>query len=89
MQFQTVLKGELARRWRQVGEWRDESPFAILSAQAARQHPTEAARNRFHPFGGALLALLNGLVDRHHEQVLQIGGPIRGAGVQGFWLDGD
>src|SRR5262245_16635712 len=42
MQFQTVLKGELARRWRQVGEWRDESPFAILSAQAAR-HPDRTA----------------------------------------------
>src|SRR4029453_10688115 len=38
MPFQTVLKGELAQRWRDVGEWRDESPFTILSTQAAR-HP--------------------------------------------------
>ncbi|HEU0058570.1 MAG TPA: AMP-binding protein [Hyphomicrobiaceae bacterium] len=42
MQFQTVLKGALARRWRDAGEWRDESPFAILSAQAAR-HPDRIA----------------------------------------------
>src|SRR5215467_5004684 len=36
MQFETVLKPELAQRWRAAGEWREESPFAILSAQAAR-----------------------------------------------------
>ena len=42
MQFQTVLKGELAQRWRQAGEWRDETPFALLSRQAAR-HPDRIA----------------------------------------------
>jgi non-ribosomal peptide synthetase component E (peptide arylation enzyme) len=42
MQFETVLKGELAQRWRDVGEWREESPFAILSAQADR-HPDRIA----------------------------------------------
>lgn len=42
MQFQTVLKGELAQRWRAVGEWQDESPFTILSTQAAR-HPDRIA----------------------------------------------
>ena len=42
MQFETVLKGELAQRWRDVGEWREESPFAILSRQAAR-HPDRIA----------------------------------------------
>ena len=36
MQFETVLKPELAQRWRAGGEWRDESPFDILSAQASR-----------------------------------------------------
>src|SRR5215510_12280327 len=38
MQFQTVLKEQLAKRWRDLGEWRHESPFAILCTQAAR-HP--------------------------------------------------
>jgi len=42
MQFQTVLKEELAKRWRDLGEWRDESPFAILCTQAAR-HPDRIA----------------------------------------------
>jgi non-ribosomal peptide synthetase component E (peptide arylation enzyme) len=37
MQFQTVLKPELAQRWRTAGEWRDESPFDLLATQAARQ----------------------------------------------------
>jgi non-ribosomal peptide synthetase component E (peptide arylation enzyme) len=36
MQFETILKPELAQRWRAAGEWRDESPFDILSAQASR-----------------------------------------------------
>jgi non-ribosomal peptide synthetase component E (peptide arylation enzyme) len=36
MRFETVLKPELAQRWRAAGEWREESPFAILSAQASR-----------------------------------------------------
>jgi non-ribosomal peptide synthetase component E (peptide arylation enzyme) len=36
MQFATVLKPELAQRWRAGGEWREESPFDILSAQASR-----------------------------------------------------
>ena len=38
MPFTTVVKPELARRWRDAGEWRDETFFAILSEQAAR-HP--------------------------------------------------
>jgi non-ribosomal peptide synthetase component E (peptide arylation enzyme) len=38
MQFQTVVKPELAQRWRAAGEWRNEAPFDILAAQAAR-HP--------------------------------------------------
>src|SRR5215475_12091718 len=42
MQFETVLKPELAQRWRAAGEWREESPFAILSAQASRT-PTQVA----------------------------------------------
>jgi len=36
MQFATVLKPELAQRWRAAGEWREESPFDILSAQASQ-----------------------------------------------------
>ncbi|MBO0742342.1 MAG: AMP-binding protein, partial [Hyphomicrobiaceae bacterium] len=36
MRFETVLKPELAQRWRAAGEWREETPFAILSAQASR-----------------------------------------------------
>ena len=42
MQFQTMLKPELAQRWRAAGEWRDEAPFDILSARAAR-HPDRVA----------------------------------------------
>ncbi len=38
MQFETVLKPELAQRWRAAGEWRDETFFDILSARAAA-HP--------------------------------------------------
>jgi non-ribosomal peptide synthetase component E (peptide arylation enzyme) len=36
MTFTTVVKPELARRWREAGEWRDETFFDILSAQAQR-----------------------------------------------------
>jgi non-ribosomal peptide synthetase component E (peptide arylation enzyme) len=36
MRFETVLKPELAQRWRAAGEWREETPFAILAAQASR-----------------------------------------------------
>jgi non-ribosomal peptide synthetase component E (peptide arylation enzyme) len=36
MRFETVLKPELAQRWRAAGEWREDSPFAILAAQAGR-----------------------------------------------------
>ena len=36
MRFTTAVKPELARRWRDAGEWRDETFFEILSAQAAR-----------------------------------------------------
>jgi len=36
--FTTVLKPELAQRWRAAGEWRDETFFEILSARAAA-HP--------------------------------------------------
>jgi non-ribosomal peptide synthetase component E (peptide arylation enzyme) len=42
MQFQTVLKPELAQRWRAAGEWREESPFDLLATQAAR-HPNRIA----------------------------------------------
>ena len=42
MRFETVLKPELAQRWRAAGEWREETPFAILSAQASRT-PTQVA----------------------------------------------
>ena len=42
MRFETVLKPELAQRWRAAGEWREETPFAILSAQASRI-PTQVA----------------------------------------------
>ena len=38
MPFTTVLKPELAQRWRAAGEWRDETFFEILSARAAA-HP--------------------------------------------------
>jgi non-ribosomal peptide synthetase component E (peptide arylation enzyme) len=38
MQFETVVKPELAQRWRDAGEWRDETFFDILSARAAA-HP--------------------------------------------------
>ena len=38
MQFETVLKPELAQRWRAAGEWRGETFFDILSARAAA-HP--------------------------------------------------
>jgi non-ribosomal peptide synthetase component E (peptide arylation enzyme) len=38
MQFQTVVKPELAQRWRAAREWRNEAPFDILAMQAAR-HP--------------------------------------------------
>ena len=38
MQFETVLKPELAQRWRAAGEWRDETFFDILSARA-EAHP--------------------------------------------------
>ncbi len=34
MQFETVLKPELARRWRAAGEWRDDTFFQILAARA-------------------------------------------------------
>jgi non-ribosomal peptide synthetase component E (peptide arylation enzyme) len=36
MRFETVLKPELAQRWRAAGEWCEDSPFAILAAQAGR-----------------------------------------------------
>jgi non-ribosomal peptide synthetase component E (peptide arylation enzyme) len=42
MQFATVLKPELAQRWRAAGEWREQSPFDILSAQAS-QHSDRVA----------------------------------------------
>jgi non-ribosomal peptide synthetase component E (peptide arylation enzyme) len=42
MQFQTVVKPELAVRWRAAGEWRNEQPFDILATQAAR-HPDRIA----------------------------------------------
>lgn len=38
MQFETVVKPELAQRWRAAGEWRNETFFEILSARAAA-HP--------------------------------------------------
>jgi non-ribosomal peptide synthetase component E (peptide arylation enzyme) len=38
MQFQTVVKPELAQRWRAAREWRNEAPIDILATQAAR-HP--------------------------------------------------
>ncbi len=38
MPFTTVLKPELAQRWRAAGEWREETFFEILSARAAA-HP--------------------------------------------------
>src|SRR5688572_2454466 len=38
MQFETVLKPELAERWRAAGEWRDETFFKILAARA-EAHP--------------------------------------------------
>jgi non-ribosomal peptide synthetase component E (peptide arylation enzyme) len=38
MPFTTVVKPELARRWRDAGEWRDEAFFEILSDRAAK-HP--------------------------------------------------
>lgn len=38
MQFETVLKPELAQRWRAVGEWRDDTFFDILAARA-KAHP--------------------------------------------------
>src|SRR5262245_9522284 len=38
MPFATVVKPELARRWRAAGEWRDETFFDILSARALA-HP--------------------------------------------------
>jgi non-ribosomal peptide synthetase component E (peptide arylation enzyme) len=38
MPFTTVVKPELARRWREAGEWRDQTFFEILNEQAAR-HP--------------------------------------------------
>lgn len=36
--FATVVQPALARRWREAGEWRDETFFAILAARAAA-HP--------------------------------------------------
>jgi len=39
MQFETVIKPELAQRWRDAGEWRKETFFDILSARAAA-HPS-------------------------------------------------
>src|SRR5262245_62577769 len=36
MHFETVLRPELAQRWRRAGAWRDGSPFEIVSAQAGR-----------------------------------------------------
>lgn len=38
MRFETVVKPELAQRWRAAGEWRDETFFQILDAKAAA-HP--------------------------------------------------
>jgi len=38
MQFETVVKAELAQRWRAAGEWRNETFFEILSVRAAA-HP--------------------------------------------------
>jgi non-ribosomal peptide synthetase component E (peptide arylation enzyme) len=38
MPFATVLKPELAQRWRAAGEWRDDTFFDIVSARAAA-HP--------------------------------------------------
>jgi non-ribosomal peptide synthetase component E (peptide arylation enzyme) len=38
MRFETVLKPELAQRWRAAGEWRDETFFQILEARA-EAHP--------------------------------------------------
>jgi non-ribosomal peptide synthetase component E (peptide arylation enzyme) len=38
MRFETVVKPELARRWRGAGEWRDETFFQILEAKA-EAHP--------------------------------------------------
>jgi non-ribosomal peptide synthetase component E (peptide arylation enzyme) len=36
--FATIVKPDLARRWRAASEWNDQTFFAILAAQAAR-HP--------------------------------------------------
>jgi len=36
MPFTTVVKPEQARRWREAGEWRDQTFFDILSEQAAK-----------------------------------------------------
>ena len=38
MQFETLVGPALAQRWREAGEWRDETFFDILSAKAA-EHP--------------------------------------------------
>ncbi|NJO21746.1 MAG: AMP-binding protein [Sphingomonadales bacterium] len=38
MRFETVVKPELAQRWRAAGEWRDETFFQILEARA-EAHP--------------------------------------------------
>jgi non-ribosomal peptide synthetase component E (peptide arylation enzyme) len=46
MPFTTILKPELAHRWRAVGEWRDETFFEILSARAAAHPEREAFVDR-------------------------------------------
>jgi non-ribosomal peptide synthetase component E (peptide arylation enzyme) len=38
MRFETVVKPDLAQRWRGAGEWRDETFFQILAARA-EAHP--------------------------------------------------
>ncbi len=38
MKFETVVKPDLAARWRAAGEWRDQTFFEILAAQA-KKHP--------------------------------------------------
>src|SRR5688572_6548 len=59
------------------------------AAQAARQHPAQAAGNRFHTLGSALLALFDGLINSDDEEILEIVNPFRVTGVDHLRVDGD